>query len=183
MTTPTASRSAHDDSALEAPSDRSAGRRRSEPAESQAAGRQGSTPKSKKKLFIVLAVILALGAGAYTFLKPAPDTSGAPEPGLVVRLDPVTLNLDGGRYLKVGLALQFTAASSSGGGGHGGGGDAEPDGSKAVDLVIEQLSNRKVAELNTAMGRNAAKDALLVAVAEAYHGDVMDIYFTDFVMQ
>ncbi|WP_245541683.1 flagellar basal body-associated FliL family protein [Sporichthya polymorpha] len=182
MATPTASRPASADGVRDAQPDRGASRTPSEPAESEPAGRKGSTPKSKKKLFIVLAVVLALGAGTYTFLKPAPATSGAPEPGAVVKLDPVTLNLDAGRYLKVGLALQFTAVTSAGG-GHGGGADGEPDGSKALDLVIEQLSNRKAAELNTAVGREAAKDALLAAVAEAYHGDVMDIYFTQFVMQ
>lgn len=136
---------------------------------------------SKKKALVILAIVLAVGGGGYTFVKPAAPASAEPEPGVVVKLSPVTLNLDAGRYLKVGMALQFTEAGSSG--GAEGEVDAEPDGAKALDVAIDQLSNRKVAELNTAVGRRAAKDALLAAVAEAYHGDVMDLYFTEFVMQ
>ncbi|MGQ0632750.1 MAG: flagellar basal body-associated FliL family protein [Sporichthyaceae bacterium] len=140
-------------------------------------------PKTKKQKIIMLIVLLAVGYGAYTFLAPKPaPVAGEPVPGLVVKLDPLTLNLDGGHYLKLSMALQFTEAASAGGGGHGGGA-AEPDGSQALDLAIAQLSGRKIAELNTAESRELAKEKLLQAVAEAYHHDVMDIYFTEFVMQ
>jgi flagellar FliL protein len=80
--------------------------------------------------------------------------------------------------LKLSMALQFTATASTG--GHGG---DEPDGSKALDLAIAQLSNRKIAELNTAAARDAAKKKLLTAIEEAYDHDVMNLYFTEFVMQ
>ena len=139
-------------------------------------------PGSKKKKLIIIGAVLLVAAAAYMFvLKPKPAASGEPEPGMVVKLDPLTLNLDGGHYLKLSMALQFTAAAS-GGGGHGGGGE-EPDGSKALDLAIAQLSNRKIAELNTAQAREAAKAKLLTAIEEAYHHEVMDLYFTEFVMQ
>lgn len=146
-------------------------------------GAKDGAPKSKKKLIFIIVGALVVAGAAYMFvLKPKPAASGEPEPGLVVKLDPLTLNLDGGHYLKLSMALQFTAAASAGGGGHGGGA-AEPDGSQALDLAIAQLSNRKIAELNTAEARDAAKKKLLEAVATAYHHDVMDIYFTEFVMQ
>jgi flagellar FliL protein len=139
------------------------------------------SPKSKKKKLIIIGAVLLIAGAAYMFvLKPKPVATGEPEPGMVVKLDPLTLNLDGGHYLKLSMALQFTKAAS-GGGGEGGG--EEPDGSQALDLAIAQLSNRKIAELNTAQARDAAKEKLLAAIGEAYHHDVMDIYFTEFVMQ
>ncbi|MGQ0843560.1 MAG: flagellar basal body-associated FliL family protein [Sporichthyaceae bacterium] len=136
----------------------------------------------KKKIAIAVVLLVALGAAYLFVLKPKPAaTTGPPEPGIVVQLDPLTLNLADGHYLKLSMALQFTAAASAGG-GHGGAAE-EPDGSQALDIAIAQLSNRKVAELNSAAARKKAKAALLEAVAKAYHDDVMDIYFTEFVMQ
>jgi flagellar FliL protein len=144
-------------------------------------GGKDGAPKSKKKKLMILGAVLLVAGAAYMFvLKPKPAAGGAPEPGLVVKLDPLTLNLEGGHYLKLSMALQFTAAASAGG-GHGGA--DEPDGSQALDLAIAQLSNKKIAELNTATARDKAKATLLKSVAEAYHQDVMDIYFTEFVMQ
>ena len=144
-------------------------------------GAKDGAPRSKKKKLIIIGAVLAVAAAAYMFvLKPKPAATGEPVPGAVVKLDPLTLNLDGGHYLKLSMALQMTAAAS-GGGGHGGG--EEPDGSKALDLAISQLSNRKIAELNTAAARDAAKKKLLAAIEEAYEHNVMDLYFTEFVMQ
>jgi flagellar FliL protein len=137
--------------------------------------------KSKKKLIIIVVLVLALAGGGYfMFLKPkGPAVVPPPEPGAVLKLDPITLNLADGRYLKLGLALQFTVEAGAGG-GHGG---AEPDGSHALDLAIAQLSNRKITELNSAEAREKAKEELKKAVEKAYHEAVMDVYFTEFVMQ
>ncbi|MGQ0843055.1 MAG: flagellar basal body-associated FliL family protein [Sporichthyaceae bacterium] len=142
-------------------------------------------PKFGKKRILVGAVALVgVIAGAYMLvLKPKPAAhAGDPEPGIVVKLDPLTLNLADGRYLKVAMALQFTKTASDGGGGHGGGAE-EPDGSKALDIAISQLSNRKLADLNKTASREKAKAQLLKEVSAAYHHDVMDIFFTEFVMQ
>ena len=52
----------------------------------------------------------------------------------MLSIDPVAINLAGGSYLKLGLALQFTeeydAAKHEG----------NPDGSKALDIAISQFS-------------------------------------------
>jgi flagellar FliL protein len=136
-------------------------------------------PGGKKKKVIVLVLVLALAGGGYFFLgRKGAAADAAPVPGTVLKLDPVTLNLAGGHYLKLTLALQFTKAAS--GGGEAG---KELDGSKALDLAISQLSNRNAAELNTSATREAAKSKLRSAVEEAYHHEVMDLYFTEFVMQ
>jgi flagellar protein FliL len=112
------------------------------------------------------------------------DGAGAntePELGAGLELDSLTLNLADGRFLKLAFALQLTKEASEGG-GHGGGGDG-PSGAQAVDLAIAQLSNRRIAELNSTKAREKAKADMLRAVAEAYRGDVVDLYFTQFVTQ
>ena len=51
-------------------------------------------------------LLLAAGAGYWFFLKPAGGAEKAPEPGVVVKLDAIQINLADGHYLKVGIALQ-----------------------------------------------------------------------------
>lgn len=136
----------------------------------------------KKLIMIVVPVVLVVAAAAWFFLLRGggeAETEAAaepkPEPGIVLRLDSVTINLAGGHFLKLGLALQQDAAAA---GSHG-----EPDGSKALDLAIEQFSGMAMSELATAEGRHAAKEHLLEKIEEAYHHEFYDIYFTEFVMQ
>lgn len=131
-------------------------------------------PKSKAKLMIIVLVALLLvggGVGGYLFYSSTKATA-APKPGAVVSLDPITINLGGSHYLKLGLALQVTADTAE-----------TPDGSKALDLAIEEYTGMDIAKLSTLKGREHAKDELLKEVKEAYEGEVMDIYFTQFVTQ
>ncbi|MGN6244334.1 MAG: flagellar basal body-associated FliL family protein [Motilibacteraceae bacterium] len=125
----------------------------------------------KKKLVIVAVLLVAvLGAGYFFFLKPSGPAK--PQPGAVVALDPITLNLADGHYLKLGLALQATKAAKE-----------APDGSHALDLAIDLFSGRKVAELGSATAREKLKKQLGEEVDKAYEGDVMGVYFTQFVTQ
>lgn len=136
--------------------------------------------KSRKKLFIIIGVVLVVAAAAAYFLLlkgGGEEKVEEPVPGVVLTNDPITLNLSGGHYLKVGLALQFT--EEGGGGGHG----AAPDGSHALDYMIETFSGRSVAELSNPESRHKLKEHLLEEVKHAYHDGVMDIYFTEFVIQ
>jgi flagellar FliL protein len=128
--------------------------------------------KSKKKLVIIVAVLLLGGGGYYKFGMKKAGPPPPPKPGAVVTMEPITLNLAGGHFLKLGLALQATAKAKE-----------APDGSKALDLAITELSNKSVAELSTNKARDEIKTKLRETVVEAYEGEVMDIYFTQFVMQ
>jgi flagellar FliL protein len=139
------------------------------PADAEAAAPPAK--KSKKKLIIILVAVLVLGGGGYyKFGRKKPPAP--PKPGAVVALTSITMNLSGGHFLKFGLALQATAKTKE-----------PPDGSKALDLAINELSNRSVAELSSNKARDAIKAELKEKVVEAYEGEVMDIYFTEFVMQ
>jgi flagellar FliL protein len=131
--------------------------------------------KSKKKLLIIVLAVVLLGGGAggYFMLgSKGPTTPPKPTPGAVVPLDAITVNLAGGHYLKIHLALQATADAGE-----------KVDGSQALDLTVAQFSNRDMAEFASAAARAKAKQELLKAVEKAYEGKIMDIYFTEFVMQ
>jgi flagellar FliL protein len=143
-----------------------------------------ATGGKKKLLIIALVAVLAIGAGAYFFLFSGggeAEAEVAPEAGSVVlNVEPVAINLAGGSYLKLGMALQFSLAyDEAAGGGHGGG--ATPDGSKALDIAIAQFSGAALPDVQN--NREAMKATLEQAVIEAYHGDVYEIYYTEYVTQ
>jgi flagellar FliL protein len=138
---------------------------------------EGAEPKKGKgKLIIIIVVVVLLlgggGAGGYFYFAGGEEETPAPEPGVVVALDPITINLADGHFLKISIALQATAEAHE-----------EPDGSKALDLMISQFSNKSVAEFSSNEAREEAKKKLKEAVEKAYEGEVMDLYFTEFVMQ
>jgi flagellar FliL protein len=141
-------------------------------------GEETEAKGGKKKLLVIVAVLLvAVGAGAYFFLfSGSGDAKAAPpEKGAVVALDPIAVNLAGGGYLKIGVALQLTADA----------GEEKPDGSEALDLVISTYSQANPADVVTA--RDALKEALEKKIVDAYKEDgteiVMGIYLTQYVTQ
>lgn len=131
----------------------------------------------RKKLMLLLGVALVMVAGAaYFFLFAGSGAAGAeekPVPGEVLALEPVAVNLAGGGYLKIGVTLQLV----EGVGGEAGG----PNGAKATDLVISTFSQAAPADVTGA--REALKAALEKKIVEAYEGEVMGIYYTQYVTQ
>jgi flagellar FliL protein len=137
-------------------------------------GEETEAKGGKKKLLVIVAVLLvAVGAGAYFFLFSGSGDAkaAAPEKGAVVALDPIAVNLAGGGYLKIGVALQLTADA----------GEEKPDGSEALDLVISTYSQAQPADVKDK--RDALKAHLEKEIEEAYDGDVMGIYLTQYVTQ
>jgi flagellar FliL protein len=134
-------------------------------------------PAGKKKKLLMLAALglmMSAGMGGYLMLGSgdAPAEAAKPVEGAVLELSPITINLNDGHYLKVGLALQTTIDV-----------EEEPNGAKALDLAIDQFSEYSMSELASGEGRRGAKEKLREHVTEAYEGEVMDVYFTEFVMQ
>jgi flagellar FliL protein len=128
----------------------------------------------KKKLIIIVVIVLVVAVAGYEFLMPKKAAKpGPPKPGAVVSLSATTLNLADGHFLKLQVALQEVAKPK----------DSTLDTSKAADIMITEFSNRTMASLSTNQGRNAVKADLLKKLEVAYPGDLMDVYFTDFVMQ
>jgi flagellar protein FliL len=126
----------------------------------------------KLKLVVIALVLVIVGAGAaYWFMFKPKGAEPPPEPGEVVALDPIQVNLADGHYLSIGIALQGTTAAH------------EMDGSKALDATIETFSGKPIEELNKPKSREHLKEELLKELEHLYHGDVMDVYFTQFVTQ
>lgn len=122
----------------------------------------------KRALALALALVVALIGVVWYLVRPAP-----PEPvaGEVMTLEPLQVNLAAGHYLRVGLALQLTDEVET------------LDGARALDAAISVLSGREVSELTTAPQRERVREQLMQRMELAYEGDVMDVYFTDFVTQ
>lgn len=163
--------------------------RKTSEADSAATGRRG-----KKKPLAVGMVLVLIAAGYFLVLRsptPSAPVDAAPVPGAVVVLAPITINLAGGQFLRVGLGLQLAQGTSladdDGGEESEAATPATPastkaDGAKALDAAINLFSGKTRRELS-GPGRSRARNRLVQALAEPYHGAVMDVYFTDFVIQ
>jgi flagellar FliL protein len=153
---------------------------------SEAAAAPTKKKKSKKKLIIIAVVVLLVaGVGYKKFMAPAkkPLTAAAAaaaaavpaKPGPLVAPDAVTVNLTGGHYLRIGIALQFTVKSSK---------TAPPDGSAALDQVITYLTGQNATSLETPAGLASVKAALTTRIAKVYPDDpLLEVLFTSFVIQ
>ena len=147
--------------------------------------------KSRKKLFIIVAVLLVvLGAGGFLG-KGMLAGPGTPEPdpakvaGQVNTLSPMTLNLADGHYLKLTLALQLSKAATPPPGSVDAAAGAVPalDGAKALDAAISVLGQWTYPRLLAPGGRASAQKTLSIRVKKLYKGDVLGVYFTEFLMQ
>lgn len=131
---------------------------------------QGGKKKGKKKLLLVALVIVLLGGGGGYWFLLKPSGPAKPKPGVVLPLEEQTVNLAGGHYLKVKLALQLTTKAGE-----------EFDGSKALQEVIDVLSGRDVGEVDLAKTRQSLQHELATRIETDYPGEVMDVYLTEFV--
>ena len=123
----------------------------------------------KKLIIIAVAVLLIAGAAYWFFLKPSGPTP-PPEPGEILPMDATQINLADGHYLRLGMALQLTTGAE------------EADGSKALDAAMELFSGRRLEQIE-GHRRDVLKAKLVKELEELYEGDVMDVYFTEFVTQ
>jgi flagellar FliL protein len=149
------------------------------PAQDGAEAVEPAPTGGRKKILLLAAPLLALVAGGWFVLGPGAGTgeavAEAPEPGVVLELEPITMNLADGRLLKVGLALQVVAEPT---GSHG-----EVTGAVALDEAISYLGGHTYDQLVAPATREVAKQELSKRVYERYHHDVLEVYFTEFVMQ
>jgi flagellar FliL protein len=126
--------------------------------------------RSRKKLVMILVAVLAIGGGGYWFvLKPTP--AGPPKPGEVVKLEPIQINLAATHYLRIGIALQLVQGAE------------KVDGSKALDATIAEFSGLDMGAVNDPVQRASYKKVLEKELDHLYEGNVMGVYFTEFVTQ
>lgn len=140
-----------------------------------AAEPEAPAKKSKKLLFIIGGAVVAAGAGAYFFLfAGSGEEKAEPEviPGEVLTVEAMSLNLADGHYLRLGLGLQLVADLQE-----------DVDAAKARDAAIALFSGRTVAEVTDPETRDALKAELSEILVDDYHGEVIEVYLTDYVTQ
>ena len=139
-------------------------------AESDEAQAEEAGPRRGKKVLVLLVAVLVVAAATWWFLL-RPSGPEEPKPGAMLPLESTQINLADGHYLKVGIALQLVEGAT------------EVDGSKALDATIELFSGQDVDDISQAPTRKALKRKLGAELEERYDGDVMGVYFTEFVTQ
>lgn len=150
-----------------------------EQAEKAAGGKRGMLIPA----VVVAVAILAAGAMAGGMIGGGGDaaadtlpteavTEAPTELGTLVQLDSVTLNLAEGRFLKLGVAVELAPEVLE-----------EPPTAPIYDEVIELFSPLTFEQLSDPSVRGATKQDLLTALAEVYGEQIVDVYYTEFVMQ
>lgn len=124
----------------------------------------------RRRIIMIAVVVLVLAAAGWWFLL-RPSGPAEPEPGEVMTLEPIQVNLADGHYLRIGIALQLSADAH------------EADGSKALDATIDLFSGADQGDLVKAGQRQDYKHQLEEMLHDGYHGDVLEVYFTEFVTQ
>jgi flagellar basal body-associated protein FliL len=114
-----------------------------------------------------------------------------PEPthaaGPILKLDAVTINLQGGGYLKVGIGLQFP--HGAGAAGHGATGGSLEDGNPgvpALDHVLSEMRKKSKTDLGPKELEHLREDlgyTICVNPKLNAGGQIETLYFTDFVYE
>jgi flagellar FliL protein len=152
----------------------------------------GDEAKGGKGKTLAMAAVMVIGvlgglkgfvlSGGKAAAAPGVSTTTTTKPGPIVTLDPITVNIAGDRFLKVGLGLQLSGKLA---------GQPAPKDSndptkgfaRALDLTIETFGGHTYESLVKPEGRAAAKEELVKKLEAAYPEEVEGVYFTDFVMQ
>ena len=157
------------------------------------AAAEGEEAKGGKGKTLAMGAVLAVGllgglkgfvlsGGAKAAAAPGVSTTTTTKPGPIVTLDPITVNIAGDRFLKVGLGIQLSGKLA---------GQPAPKDSndptkgfaRALDLTIETFGGHTYDDLVKPAGRAAAKEELVKKLEGAYPEEVEGVYFTEFVMQ
>lgn len=129
------------------------------------------------------AAFLMRGGGGTDAASVSTSPTSAPaeatgDPHHLVSLDPITLNLADGSLAKVGIALELATtllveevAEEPGN-----------YGARALDEVIEVFGEHTSEQLAAPGGKSKIKALIGERLAEAYHGDVVAVYFTELVV-
>lgn len=147
-----------------------------------------------KKLMIILPVVLLLvgGAGGYFFvLKPKP-AKAAPKAKIEGEIFPIEgefiVNLAGGRYGKLSIALVFNPKKmpemAGGGGGHGATGPLELVQAAVVRAVItDALTGLPADSLIERDARHRVVESIVKDLNTKTDVKVDEVFFTDVVVQ
>jgi flagellar basal body-associated protein FliL len=150
--------------------------------------------KSKLKFIVPIALIAVLGGGyKFGFAKDAPK---APKPKVhgevYVLSKDFLINLEGGRYAKLGVALLIehgTAVASAEDGGHAApaeppeGYGTLPQEALVRDIITDVLTDSDADELTSKDGRHKVKEQVLKTIKKSTDVHIEDVLFTDVAVQ
>ena len=155
---------------------------------------QAVKPKSKKMLFIILGVVLALaigGGAAYYFLVMKADSSTAeskpktPELQIFVPLEAFTVNLrpestEPQQYLQTTLNLQVPSEEMSA--------SLKARMPELRSRILLILTNKKASEITSVEGKNALMTEIIEQLQKPFSGSeteqkITGVYFTSFIIQ
>jgi flagellar protein FliL len=135
-------------------------------------------PRRRRGVLVVVALVAVLAVAAAAFVlrpwdgAPAEAADAPPELGLVIPVDPISVNLTEGHYLRLGFSIQLTKDAT-----------AEFQVARALDIAIAVYSGRDAAEVNDPVRREELKTELVRQLSETFEGQVVDVYLTDYVTQ
>jgi len=143
---------------------------------------------AKRLVMVAVLCVALLGAGfvlgskmsapaeAAEASEDAEEEDDSYEVGYIVDLDAVNINLSDDHYLRVSISLGLSPKVKL----------KKPEEfhtAPASDLALAAFSGRTIEELETHDGREAIRTELLEKLDDHYHGEVVSLYFTEFVMQ
>jgi hypothetical protein len=148
----------------------------------------------KSKLKIILPLMLVIFGGTYKFVlaKPAPEPHHKIAGEVYVLPKDFLINLDGGRFAKLGVALVLAEGFSAvpAAGGHGGAAPAPPEGYGTLpqepvvrSIITDELTDAPAAKLTSAEGREKLQKLILKRLTRQTDVKVDDVLFTDVAVQ
>lgn len=162
-------------------------------AETGGKGGKGKKKKDKSgKSNLVPAIVIAVGLVIGGYFVGSGGNGAATEVvvtvpevalGPLVEVDSITLNLADGHYLRLGVSFQMNDSYQ----------DAiedeemyvfpSADASKVRDALISIFGGNDYQTLSRADGRESAREELLTKSNDLLSGNVLAVFFTDFVIQ
>lgn len=147
--------------------------------------------KSKLKIIIPLALVIA--GGAYKFVLAKPPVGKPPKIAGEVYVLPkdFLLNLADGKFAKLGVALVFKEGFAAAAPGHGEEAAAAPPEGYGVlpqeavvrDIVTDVVTNGSARDLTTRKGRERLKKRILKRLHKQTDVEAEDVLLTDIAVQ
>ncbi|MDZ7678939.1 MAG: flagellar basal body-associated FliL family protein [Acidimicrobiales bacterium] len=166
-----------------------------EPSAAAEDKRSKKAKKGRSNLLPALVLAAGIAAGGYYVGAPGADAGAETdaatedaaaeevEPGVVVELEPMTLNLDGGRFLRVGVAVLTTSEFESFADDEGTMRLTPDHGSQLRDQLIAMFAGRQISELTGSDNLDDTKAELLDRANEVLDDQALEVYLTEFVTQ
>ena len=149
---------------------------------------------TKKKLLLALPIALLLAGGGYKMVlaKEAPAPEKRIHGDVYVLGKDFLVNLDDGRFAKLGVAIVIAPGTTapSEGGGHGAAAPKPPEGygplpqeAAVRDIVTDTLTDTDGEQLTDSEGREALKNRIERRIKKATDVKIEDVLFTDVSVQ